>query len=111
MHCETTVNFGDSQLLMRGYPMNKAEKENLEFLPACSPDFNPIERLWRWIKSEYIHNRCWESQAQLRTYLADVLVKLAHRPDELISVMRTEIQRLNTVFEFYETPSPFSAIV
>jgi hypothetical protein len=24
-------------------------------------------------------------------------------------VMRKEIQRLNTVFEFYETPSPFQA--
>jgi transposase len=89
---------------------NQKEWLRLEFLPAYSPDFNPIERLWRWIKSEYIHNRCWESQAQLRTYLADVLEKLAHKPDELISVMRAEIQRLNTVFEFYETPSPFSAI-
>jgi transposase len=89
---------------------NQKEWLRLEFLPAYSPDFNPIERLWRWIKSEYIHNRCWESQAQLRTYLADVLEKLAHKPDELISVMRAEIHRLNSVFEFYETPSPFSAI-
>ena len=47
---------------------NQKEWLRLEFLPAYSPDFNPIERLWRWIKSEYIHNRCWESQAQLRTY-------------------------------------------
>ena len=78
----------------------------LEFLPAYSPDFNPIERLWRWVKSEYIHNRCWESQAQLKTYLAGVLEKIAQKPDELISVMRQEIQRLNLVFEFYQTPSP-----
>jgi len=27
----------------------------LEFLPAYSPDFNPIERLWRWMKTEYPH--------------------------------------------------------
>ncbi len=25
----------------------------LEFLPGYSPDFNPIERLWRWMKTEY----------------------------------------------------------
>jgi hypothetical protein len=37
------------------------------------------------------------------------LEKLAQKPDDL-SVMRSEIQRLNTVFEFYETTSPFSAI-
>jgi transposase len=87
---------------------NQKERLRLEFLPAYSPDFNPIERLWRWIKSEYIHNRCWESQAQLKTYLVEVLEKLARNPDELLSVMREEIQRLNTVFEFYQTPSPFS---
>jgi transposase len=87
---------------------NQKEWLRLEFLPAYSPDFNPIERLWRWIKGEYIHNRCWESQAQLKTYLVEILEKLSRKPDELLSVMREEIQRLNAVFEFYETPSPFS---
>jgi hypothetical protein len=79
----------------------------LEFLPAYSPDFNPIERLWRWIKSEYTHNRCWKSLARLKTYLVKVMEKIEQKPAELTSVMRQEIQRLNTVFEFYETPSPF----
>jgi transposase len=79
----------------------------LEFLPAYSPDFNPIERLWRWIKSEYMHNRCWKSLAHLKTYLVKVMEKIEQKPAELTSVMRQEIQRLNTVFEFYETPSPF----
>jgi transposase len=87
---------------------NQKEWLRLEFLPAYSPDFNPIERLWRWIKGEYIHNRCWESQAQLKTYLVEILEKLSQKPDQLLSVMRQEIQRLNTVFEFYETPSPFT---
>ena len=79
----------------------------LEFLPAYSPDFNPIERLWRWIKSEYMHNRCWKSLAHLKTYLVKVMEKIEQKPAELTGVMRQEIQRLNTVFEFYETPSPF----
>jgi hypothetical protein len=35
------------------------------------------------------------------------LPKIEQKPAELISVMRQEIQRLNTVFEFYQTPSPF----
>ena len=79
----------------------------LEFLPAYSPDFNPIERLWRWIKSEYIHNRCWKSLADLKTHLMQVIEKIEQKPAELTSVMRQEIQRLITVFEFYQTPSPF----
>jgi len=79
----------------------------LEFLPAYSPDFNPIERLWRWIKSEHMHNRCWKSLANLKTHLMQVVEKIGRKPAEVISVMRQEIQRLNTVFEFYQTASPF----
>lgn len=81
----------------------------LEFLPAYSPDFNPIERLWRWIKSEYTHNRCWESQVALSTDLKHMLQKLSARKAELTGVMRQEIERLKQVFEFYETPCPFQA--
>jgi hypothetical protein len=36
--------------------------------------------------------------------------KIELKPAELTSVMRQEIQRLNSVFEFYETPSPFLAL-
>jgi transposase len=79
----------------------------LEFLPAYSPDFNPIERLWRWIKSEHLHNRCWKSLADLKTYLQEVMEKIELKPAELTSVMHQEIQRLNSLFMFYETPSPF----
>jgi len=80
------------------------------FLPAYSPDFNPIERLWRWIKSEHLHNRCWKSLADLKTHLMQVMEKIERKPAELTSVMRQEIQRLNTVFEFYQTPSSFLAL-
>ncbi len=83
----------------------------LEFLPAYSPDFNPIERLWRWLKSEYTHNRCWKSLADLKTYLEEVMEKIQLKPTELTSVMHQEIHRLNSVFEFYETPSPFLSLV
>jgi putative transposase len=36
----------------------EAQKEwlYLAFLPAYSPDFNPIERLWRWMKTEYMQS-------------------------------------------------------
>ena len=82
----------------------------LAFLPAYSPDFNPIERLWRWIKSEYLHNRCWKSLANLKTYMVEIMEKIKQKPAELTSVMHQEIQRLNAVFAFYETSSPFLAL-
>ena len=49
---------------------------HLAFLPAYSHDFNPIERLWRWMKIEYTHNRCWASKMQLKKHLQDVLQKI-----------------------------------
>ena len=30
---------------------------HIEFLPPYSPDFNPIERLWKWFKGQFTHNR------------------------------------------------------
>lgn len=37
---------------------NNRDWLKIEFLPPYSPDFNPVERLWRWMKTEYTHNRC-----------------------------------------------------
>ena len=29
----------------------------LSFLPAASPEFNPIERMWKLTRRRYLHNR------------------------------------------------------
>ena len=81
---------------------------HVEFLPGYSPDFNPIERLWRWMKKEYIHNECWASQAALRKHLQRVLLTMPQHPEEIKGVMRQEMERLKTAFEFYDTPFPFT---
>jgi len=76
----------------------------LEFLPAYSPDFNPIERLWRWMKTEYTHNRCWKDRKQLKRHLTTMLQELPNRTHEFLGLMNVELQRLRVVFEFYKTP-------
>ena len=78
----------------------------LEFLPAYSPDFNPIERLWRWLKQEYIHNACWSSQAALLLHLKRTLAELPARSHELLGLMRKELGRFKAAFDFYDTPFP-----
>ncbi len=80
---------------------------HVEFLPGYSPDFNPIERLWRWIKTQYIHNQCWASKKSLKKYLQRVLQTLPLQAEELKSVMRQEMERLKLTFDFYDTPCPF----
>jgi len=78
----------------------------LVFLPAYSPDFNPIERLWGWLKDEYTHNRCWHSQTHLLNDLVKMVSELPDRASEVKSVMQQEIERLKQVFEYYQTPVP-----
>jgi transposase len=81
---------------------------HVEFLPGYSPDFNPIERLWRWLKTEYIHNQCWASKKSLKKYLQCVCHNLSHQTEEVKSVMRQEMERLKLTFDFYDTPCPFT---
>lgn len=66
----------------------------IRFLPAYSPDFNPIERLWKWIKHEYTHNKCWSSKIDLYNYLKVKLSEMVHNSSSYIGTMRQELLRL-----------------
>lgn len=66
----------------------------LDFLPAYSPDFNPIERLWKWIKKEYTHNKCWDSQQKLFNYLKLKHSEMKNNVGAYIGTMRRELLRL-----------------
>ncbi len=70
----------------------------LEFLPAYSPDFNPIERLWRWMKTAFIHNKCWKTKGLLKKYLREVLVKLPSYREDMKSLMKKENERFNVSY-------------
>lgn len=83
----------------------------VEFLPAYSPDFNPIERLWRWFKGEFTHNVCWSTHKALKRYLVEKLAELPNHLAAMRGVMRQEIARLEAAFTFYDTPCPFSTLV
>lgn len=37
----------------------------LEPLPGYSPDFMPVEALWRWLREEVTYNRCHHARAEL----------------------------------------------
>ena len=38
----------------------KDSKIKLHFLPPYSPNLNPIERLWKWMKKRVIYNNYYE---------------------------------------------------
>ena len=37
----------------------------LEPLPGYSPDFMPVEALWRWLREDVTHNRCYTTRDEL----------------------------------------------
>lgn len=64
-----------------GWHKSKGLKEysNIDFIfqPAYSPELNPIERLWKWLKKEMLHNRIYESLEQLIDQLSKEYQKLS----------------------------------
>ena len=85
---------------------------SLEFLPPYSPDFNPIERLWRWMKTEFIHNRCWKCRGDLKRHLTGILAHMPSYAQSLKSLMKKENERFATISDYYavEFMEPFKLV-
>jgi transposase len=58
------------------------------FLPAYSPDLNPIERLWMWIKNNHFTNWYSKSREALQDRLAMALNDVMDAPTIVQSVCR-----------------------
>lgn len=56
----------------------------IEFLPPYSPELNPVERLWKWIKKEAVHNKIFDTLEQLMESLMNVYPKLS--PKKFVSL-------------------------
>lgn len=55
--------------------------DNIEilYLPPYSPELNPIERLWKHMKTNYIHNRVFDSLKHMMALMVDVFENLSSR--------------------------------
>ncbi len=49
----------------------------IEFLPPYSPELNPVERLWKWIKKEAVHNKVFATLEQLMESVINEYQKLS----------------------------------
>ena len=48
----------------------------IEYLPAYSPELNPVERLWKWLKQNTIHNRLFLEIEEIYNVVCEELKNL-----------------------------------
>jgi transposase len=62
--------------------------DNIEliFLPPYSPELNPIERLWKYTKTNFIHNRVFTSLKQMMEQMVGVFANLTN--ETIVSLCR-----------------------
>ena len=52
-------------------------------LPAYSPDFNPDEAIWGWIREEVTANTCFGTKAKVQQHVGQFFRDIAQRTDEV----------------------------
>lgn len=50
---------------------------HIEFLPPYSPELNPVEKLWWWLRRHVCRNRIFENEEHLINELIDGLLQLS----------------------------------
>lgn len=70
-----------------------AERLSVYQLPAYSPDYNPIEHLWRRIKRQATHNRYFKCFEDLTASVDAALQALAAKPSEVKALAGTILDR------------------
>lgn len=61
-------------------------------LPAYSPDFNPDEAIWGWIRAEVTANTCFGTKAMVQQHVGHFFRDIATRTDEVKRRCRRVLQ-------------------
>ena len=61
-------------------------------LPAYSPDFNPDEAIWGWIRDEVTANTCFGTKAKVQQHVGQFFRDIARRTDEVKRRCRPTLQ-------------------
>ena len=74
-----------------------AERLTIEQLPAYSPDFNPIEPLWKQVKKEATHLKHFPEFTALQHEVDRALLHVAHTRSEMTVLMARYCEKLEHV--------------
>lgn len=76
-----------------------ADRLTVHQLPPYSPDYNPIERLWRNIKRQNTHNRYFPAFADLTAAVETALAHFRAHPAEVQRLIGTYLDRMAALAE------------
>ncbi|HEX2238548.1 MAG TPA: IS630 family transposase [Gammaproteobacteria bacterium] len=77
---------------LREYLATSNLKLRLVGLPAYSPDFNPDEAIWDWIREDVTANTCFGTAAKVRAAVDGFFATLAEHTAEVKQRCRRELQ-------------------
>ena len=77
---------------MREYLTTPDLNLRLVALPGYSPDFNPDEAIWDWVREEVTANTCFGTAAKVREKVDAFFAELAERTAEVKQRCRRELQ-------------------
>jgi transposase len=82
---------------MQQFFATHAERLTIEQLPAYSPDFNPIEYLWKKVKKEATHLKYFPEFTHLQAEVDRALLHFAHTPHEITVLMARYCESLRAM--------------
>ncbi len=86
-----------------------AQRLTVTTLPSYSPDYNPIEYLWRATKREATHNHYFPTFADLVASVEKTLRSLAARPDYVRSLFTFYLEQLSQPLPLQSSALPLAA--
>src|SRR5262252_8281375 len=74
-----------------------SDRITAEPLPSYSPDYNPIEYLWKKTKKRATHNKYFKEFAALTVSVEKALAYFATHPDTVLGLFGVSVQSMQKV--------------
>jgi hypothetical protein len=79
-----------------GGRLDMPENIRLPPLPRCSPELNPVENIWRYLRQNHFANRVFESYSAIVDACRDAWNALVAQPDTITSIATRDWARAVT---------------